>query len=106
MEKPIKYALNLTVNGHGISTVLIGRHYVAKHGKHINDELILRLVASLGGDSFPVDSSTNGIDYYAADVLLSETDKIYRLMWLFEGQQLEVLGVVNVYRRETRRKGL
>jgi hypothetical protein len=41
---------------------------------------------------------------YAADILLEETDKIYRLIWLFEGKFLEVLGVVNAYRRQTRKK--
>ena len=41
-EKPIKYSLKLTINGHKISSVLIGRHYVVKHGKYMNDELILR----------------------------------------------------------------
>jgi hypothetical protein len=104
MEKPHRYSLKLTVNGHKIVSVLIGRHYVVKHGKHINDELILRLVKSLDGSHFPIDSTTKEVDYYAADILLEETDKIYRLIWLFEGKFLEVLGVVNAYRRQTRKK--
>ncbi len=103
-EKPIKYPLKLTINGHKISSVLIGRHYVVKHGKYMNDELILRLVATLDGGKFPVDSTTNGTDYYSADVLVEETGKIYRLVWLFEGKLLEVLGVVNAYRRRARKK--
>lgn len=72
----------------------------------MNDELILRLVTALDGGQFPVDSNNNGIDYYAVDVQLEETGKIYRLIWLFEGDFLEILGVVNAYRRKTRKKGL
>jgi hypothetical protein len=89
------------VNGHRITTVLIGRHYVIKHGKHINDDLILRLVASLDGGNYPVDSTTNGTYCYAADILLEETGKIYRLIWIFEGKYLQILGVVNAYRRKS-----
>lgn len=92
------------VNGQRITTVLIGRHYTVKHGRYMNDELILRLVATLDGGSFPLDSTTKGVDYYSADVQVEETGKIYRLVWLFEGKLLEVLGVVNAYRRKVRKK--
>ena len=60
---------------------------------------------SLDGGNYPVDSNTNGVDYYSADVLLEETSKVYRLVWLFEGKFLEILGVVNTYRRKVGRKG-
>ena len=103
-DEPKKYAIEITVNGHAITTVLVGRHYLKKHASYMSDDLILRLVAELDGGTFPVDSSTAGLDYYVADVQLGDVEKTYRLIWLFEGERLEVLGVINAYRRETRKK--
>ena len=97
--KATKYTLQITVNGHALSTVLIGRHYLVKHGSYMSDELILRLVIELDGGDFPVDSVTLGVDYYVADIQLDGKEKIYRLIWLFEGESLEVLGVINAYRK-------
>lgn len=68
----------------------------------MNDQIILQLVHSLDGGQFDMDSMTNGIEYYVADVELKE--KIYRIIWLFEGEKLEVLGVVNAYRRKKGKK--
>jgi hypothetical protein len=104
MEKPKRYPLKVTVNGHKIAAVLIGRHYLVKHAKSMNDELILRLVTALDGGRFPIDSSSDDTDYYTADILLEETGKMYRVIWLFEGKFLEILGVVNAYRRKSKRK--
>lgn len=104
MIEPKKYPIGITVNGHTITMVLIGRHYLKKHASYMNDDLILRLVAELDGGNFPVDSTTAGIDYYVADVQLNDIEKPYRLIWLFEGEKLEVLGVINAYHREKRKK--
>ncbi len=104
-EKPKKYSIQpITVNGHGINSVLIGCHYQINHGSYMNDELILQLVAELDGGDFPVDSTTASIDYYVADIQLAEADKTYRLIWLFEGKKLEILGVINAYRKTKRKK--
>ena len=70
----------------------------------MNDQLILELVKILDGGNFPVNSTTNGIDYYVADVILDDPGKIYRIIWLFEGESLEILGVINTYRRKKKGK--
>lgn len=70
----------------------------------MNDQLILKLVKFLDGGSFAVDSTTDGIDYYVADVMLDDPRKIYRLIWIFEGENLEILGVINAYRRKKKGK--
>ena len=98
-EKPTRHSVNLTVNGNSIRTVLIGRHYLIKHSSYMNDALILDLVAALNGHSFPIDSTTDGVDYYVADVEIKPDERVYRIIWLFEGEKLEVLGVINAYRR-------
>jgi hypothetical protein len=69
----------------------------------MNDEIILQLVFSLDGNSFPIDSVTNGVEYYVADVEL-DSNKVYRIIWLFEGSKMEILGVVNAYRRKRSKK--
>ncbi|MCC7460629.1 MAG: hypothetical protein IT286_04925 [Proteobacteria bacterium] len=104
MKRPNAYPFKVTVNGYQIKKVLIGRHYLLKHSHYMNDDLILELVARLDGGNFPVDSSTDGIEYYAADIEFDMPIKIYRLIWLFEGKNLEVLGVIHAYRRKKRRK--
>ena len=70
----------------------------------MNDELILQLVGTLSGKIFPVDSTTNGIDYYVADIEYGEPLKTYRIIWLFEGDKMEIIGVVNSYRKKKRSK--
>jgi hypothetical protein len=100
---PKSFQLELSVNGHKIRTVLIGRHYLKKHGNYMTDELILDLVSSLDGGIFPADSITDGTEYFVADVESGDSSKIYRLVWIFEGSQLEILGVVNAYRRKSKR---
>ena len=64
----------------------------------------LEVIMALGGRSFPVDSSADGIEYYVADVEREPTGKIYRIIWLFEGERLEVLGVINAYRRSKKKR--
>ena len=54
---------------------------------------------ALNGLTFPVDSSTSDTDYFVADIQMESNNKIYRIIWLFEGESLEVLGVINAYRR-------
>lgn len=77
--KPTRYKFKVTVNNHFITEVLIGRHYLEKHSSYMNDEVILQLVAALDGQSFPVDSVTNKIEYFVADVELGDSGKVYSL---------------------------
>ena len=70
----------------------------------MNDEIILQLVAALDGHDFPVDSITNEVEYFVADIELDEAGKVYRIIWLFEGERMEILGVVNAYRRKRNKK--
>jgi hypothetical protein len=101
-----EYRLNFKVNGHEIRTIRIGQHYQAKHGSYLNDEFILDLVLGLDEGHFPVDSTSSGLDYYAAD-LVHETDgglkRTFRVIWIFEGDVFEILGVVNAYRRKSKK---
>ena len=60
-EKPTRHTVDLTINGNHITTVLIGRHYLLRHSAYMNDALVLGLVAALDGQTFPVDSSSDGI---------------------------------------------
>lgn len=103
-----EYMLQITVNRHEIKAVRIAKHYELKHGHYLNDTLILELVQSLDGEEFQADSKSKGIEYFAADVVHIGTDtkkNIYRLIWIFEGDAIDVLGIVNAYRRKTLKKG-
>jgi len=63
--KPVCYKFKITVNNHFITEVLIGKHYLEKHSSYMNDEIILQLV---DGHYFPVDSITNEVEYFVADI--------------------------------------
>lgn len=99
-SQPKQYTIRVSVNGHKVRSVLIGQHYRLKHSAYMNDELILQLVIALDGGNFPVDSTTDGIEYFAADVEIGDPAKVYRIIWLFESDFLEVLGVINAYRKK------
>ena len=103
-----EYELSLTLNGHQVTMVRIGQHYAAKHGAYMTDELILELVLSLDGGHYTTDSTTTGVEYYAADVLHENrlgAKRTYRIIWILEGEIFDVLGVVNAYRRKSIKKG-
>ncbi len=105
--KFLGYKQSLKLNGHQITTVRIGQHYAAKHGAYMTDELILELVMALDGGHYQMDSTTAGVEYFAADVLHENRQgakRTYRVIWLLEGDIFDVLGVVNAYRRKSRKK--
>ncbi|MBF0312449.1 MAG: hypothetical protein HQK50_14210 [Oligoflexia bacterium] len=106
MTKPIfeEYTISIEVNNHHIRLLRIGRHYLEKHSADMSDTLIIDLAYALHGHQFEVDSTTKGIEYFIADVEHGSPVKIYRLIFLIEGEQMEILGIVNAYRRSKRSK--
>ncbi len=89
----------ITVNGIQISRVVIDEHYKHKHSDHINDHLILKLVAKLDGRKEAPDDIVGKYSYFATLVELNE--KQYRLVWLLEEDAIYI-GVVNAYRDKRR----
>lgn len=89
----------IIVNGIKISQVIIDDHYKAKHSDHINDSLILKLVAELDGRKEAPDDVVDKFSYFATLVELHE--KQYRLVWLLEKNAIYI-GVVNAYRDKRR----
>jgi len=84
-----------------VTGVIIGQHYKDNHAESMNDEIIIQLVQCLDEKTFDPDSTSKGIEYYVADVQFkNELNKIknYRLIWLFEGERLEIIGVINAFR--------
>lgn len=97
----------ITVNNHIITGVIIGQHYKENHAESINDEIVLQLILALDEKTFSADSSSKGIEYYVSDVQLQNEErksKYYRLIWLFEGNHLEIIGVINAFRIKKNRK--
>ena len=81
--------------------------HAAQGRLQFNDELILELVMALDGGHYQTDSTTAGVEYFAADVLHENRQgakRTYRVIWLLEGDIFAVLGVVNAYRRKSRKK--
>jgi hypothetical protein len=91
----------ITVNDHIITGVIIGQHYKENHAESRNDVIILQLILALDEKIFTADSTSKGIEYYVSDIQLQNEErknKYYRLIWLFEGNQLEIIGVINAFR--------
>lgn len=92
-----EFLINIAVNSRKIQKVIIDSHYEAKHKSVIHDELILRLVKSLDGGTYPVQDRRTPYEYYVTDKMELE-GKFYKLVWLLEDDQIYI-GVVNAYRR-------
>lgn len=92
-----EYDIQITVNGHRITKVIIDPHYEAKHSGSLNDEIVLRLVNMLDGKIFEPEDTDAPYLYFATDGMILD-DKKYKLVWLLEDDMLYI-GVVNAYRR-------
>jgi hypothetical protein len=79
MSEPISYPFAAVINGHEISEVQIGRHYLERHSSYMSDLLILELIKFLDKDYFEPDSQTKGNFYYRSHVLYF--NRLYRIIW-------------------------
>jgi hypothetical protein len=98
----------ITINDHMITGVIIGQHYKDNHAESINDEIVIQLILALDEKTFTPDSTSKGIEYYVSDVQVQNSEsknKYYRLVWLLEGDFLEIIGVINAYRIKKAKKG-
>ncbi len=104
--RPISLPQPITVNNHKVTHVIIGRHYLEKHSRYMNDGIILNLVMALDQKLFTPDSITSNIEYFVSDIQLKseEKNRTYRLVWIFEGDYLEIVGVINAFRIKKKKK--
>lgn len=91
------YDVHLAINGKRIRHVVIDPHYEKKHGRSMNDGLILDLVRLLDGSFFYPEDEEGPFQYFVNDGL-DIGGKLYRLVWLLERDRVYV-GVVNAHRR-------
>lgn len=92
-----EYNIQITINGHKITQVIVDPHYEAKHSGSINDQIVLRLVQLLDGQFFEPDDIDVSYRYFISDGLVLD-GKRYKLVWLLEDDKLYI-GVVNAHRR-------
>jgi hypothetical protein len=87
------------INGRSLNRVVIDQHYRERHSESINDELILRLVQELDGQTYPVELTRNEFEYFTAEpvILPGENDKPYRVV-LMLCMTDDYLGVINAFR--------
>jgi len=90
----------IVVNGIKIVQVVIDSHYEKRHGDHITDALILRLVHKLDGRYEVPEVRSSGYSYFVTVIELGE--KSYRLIWLLEDNAVYI-GVVNAFRTGRRK---
>lgn len=91
----------IVVNRVKVTSVIIDPHYEDKHGEHINDELIIRLIKKLDNRiEVPEAKDDDGFSYFVTLIELEK--KQYRLIWLLEEGEIYI-GVINAYRDGRRR---
>jgi len=93
-----EYDISITVNERLITKVVIDPHYEIKHSDSISDKVILELVKLLDGGIFPWQERNKAYEYFVTDGLRLN-EKLYKLVWLLEDDELYI-GVVNAYRRK------
>ena len=93
-----EYDISITVNGRKITKLVIDPHYELKHSDSVSDNVILDLVKLLDGGTFPLQERREPFEYFVTDGL-KLNEKLYKLVWLLEDNELYI-GVVNAYRRK------
>jgi len=92
------YKLDIDVNLRRFEKAVIDPHYEQKHGKSINDKIILELVKMLHKEvHIPQDIDEDGYQYFVRDGLALGNKK-YRLIWLTHPKE-NYIGIINAYRR-------
>jgi hypothetical protein len=97
MNERRAYKIFITVNSKHIRKVIIDPHYELKHGKSVDDKVIINLVHQLDRKTFKPEAEKDNFKYFKVDPL--ELDGVnYRLVWLLEENEIYI-GVVNAFRR-------
>ena len=91
-----EYRINIVVNDRQVKKVVIDPQL--KHSDVISDRLILKLVRLLNKGTFPATDHDGDYTYFVTDRLKLD-EKLYKLVWLLEKDQLYI-GVINAYRRK------
>ncbi len=92
-----EYQVNIVINDQRFSKLIIDPHYQEKHSDYMTDDLILELVKTLDGEEPESEPEDPPFSYYTKD-RIKIGEKFYKLVWLFEEDQIYV-GVINAYRR-------
>lgn len=99
MNRP-EYQLKIHINGRALTRVIIDQHYKEKHAESITDELILELVQSLNGKTFPIEEVHGDFQYFTVEPVLKDKSP-YRLVLLICITD-DYLGVINAFRVDRR----
>lgn len=91
-----EYPIQLTFNNKEIHRVLIDQHYREGHAESMDDQLILKLVKTLDGDTFPIEEEDDSFQYFTVEPVVHES-KPYRVI-LVMCLQDDFLGVINAFR--------
>lgn len=96
MGDRLEYPLQLVLNGRALVRIIIDQHYKEKHSESINDELIIDLVKTLDGESFPVESRKGEFEFFKVEPVIWD-NKPYRVVLVLSIQD-DFVGVINAFR--------
>lgn len=99
MTRP-EYNLRININGRNLNRVIIDQHYKEKHAESVNDQLILDLIQTLVGRTFPIEEVHGEFQYFTVEPVLKDNSP-YRLVLLICISD-DYLGVINAFRVDRR----
>jgi hypothetical protein len=96
MEGRTEHPLKLVLNGRKLSRIIIDQHYKEKHSESINDDLIINLVKTLDGETFPVESRKGEFEFLKVEPVIWD-EKPHRVVLVLSITD-DFVGVINAFR--------
>ncbi len=99
MTRP-EYDLRININGRNLNRVIIDQHYKEKYAESVNDQLILDLIQTLDGRTFPIEEVHGEFQYFSVEPVLRDNSpyRLVLLICIFD----DYLGVINAFRIDRR----
>ena len=91
-----KYQVSIYINQAHFLELIVDPHFEEKHGKSMDDKVILQLVKNLDGQIFsPIDVDRDGFRYFKTEPMFFKGNP-YRLIWLIDPDETYI-GVIKLF---------
>lgn len=91
-----EYSVEMSLNGRSFKRVIIDQHYQLKHSDSMNDEIIIGLVKTLGGEELIPESRQGDFEFFKVEPVIWKS-KSYRVILTLCVSD-DFIGVINAFR--------
>ena len=96
MSDRSEYPIEIRLNERKLTRIIIDQHYKEKHSETMNDRLIIVLVKTLDGESFPVETKKGEFEFFTVEPV-EWKKKPYRVILMLCVSD-DFVGVINAFR--------